>query len=112
MHSQEYLYDYETYNHALNPNHICRWPIINIVSANQNVEYPAANEIWYTTIDNQVFNFQEVMEDDSSFNIPNNVKSNTYINGKGIVVFDNPITALGIDIDNNNIYPTFADIHD
>lgn len=59
------------------------------------------NEIWYTTLDGEVQHFAEEVEfydeDDNSVSVSNfgaNIVSNTYKNGKGVVVFDGDVTKV------------------
>lgn len=54
------------------------------------VKVPADNEIWYTTVDNTVLNPQISVDDTFGANIV----SNTYENGKGVIVFDNNVTGI------------------
>lgn len=49
------------------------------------------NEIWYTSTDNQVI----VPSDPDAFG-GNVIVSNTYVDGQGILTFENPVTVVGV----------------
>jgi hypothetical protein len=49
---------------------------------------PADNEIWYTTVDGKITYPYSSEPDDT------NIYSNTYVNGKGVLVFKEPLTSI------------------
>jgi hypothetical protein len=59
-------------------------------------EGPADNEIWYTTVDGNLINWDYEMWNNtpSDFKFGGNVISNTYENGVGKLVFENTITSI------------------
>lgn len=53
---------------------------------------PPDDEIWYTTTDSKIVSLTHPVFGDSKFNA--NVVSNEYHNGRGIIKFDAPVTAI------------------
>ena len=56
------------------------------------------NEIWYTTTDKQPIDLDAQVDGSTMFSInafEGNVVSNNYINDKGVIIFDKPITKIG-----------------
>lgn len=70
------------------------------------------NEIWYTTTDGQVFNMPDLSEFGLSYEYT--LLSNTYENGKGVMVFDQTVEKVHVEFDEEGnptkLYPVFADI--
>ncbi len=62
---------------------------------NEDGDLPPANEIWYYSTDGEVVTpFWEIDEEGNSvFNA--NIISNTYENGKGVIVFDGVVSSIG-----------------
>ena len=56
-----------------------------------NAQTQPANEIWYTSTDEQVVN------PDNTHAFGATITSNTYENGKGVIKFDGPVTSIGPD---------------
>lgn len=59
---------------------------------------PANNEIWYTTTDNQPLNLDAQEDGINMFNraaFEGAIQSHSYVNGKGIIAFDAPISKIG-----------------
>jgi hypothetical protein len=54
-------------------------------------EGPADNEIWYTTVDGNIY---DISAPDQINKFNTNILSNTYENGKGIIVFADTLTHL------------------
>jgi hypothetical protein len=58
-------------------------------------EGPADNEIWYTTVDGSLIRTQAPMDSEWAMMFGTPVVSNTYNNGKGVLLFENALTKLG-----------------
>ena len=73
----------------------------NAIDVNIPREYPPNNEIWYTSINNEICNIA---------NIPSEYTliSNTYSEGKGIFTFDKPITDLSGFVFSSEFFTTLT----
>ena len=56
---------------------------------------PADNEIWYTTIDGSLIQTTAPMDSEWAMMFGTPVVSNTYSNGKGVLLFENDLTKIG-----------------
>ncbi len=68
---------------------------INPWNQDPNIYGIPDNEIWYTSTDGNIVEPKKLYEG-GAYGFKANITSNTYINGKGVIVFDEPITSIGI----------------